>query len=103
MALAQAVSDFIASPPGAKVAGWAPHCFLVEGAIVLCSTRTAPFESPIRVDLPDESSPVKFNEHYAMTMASLANDTDTWAWTFTNAHTLLKATDEALSRLTSEE
>lgn len=90
-ALVEAIVNFIASPTGAKVAAWAPHVFQTEGAILLTSTRTAPFVSPIRVDLRDRNAPVALNASYATEMDKLKNDTDTWVWTFKDAGGLLAA------------
>lgn len=90
-ALIEAIVNFIASPTGAKVAAWAPHVFLTEGAILLTSSRTAPFVSPIRVDVRDKNAPVALNASYATDMEKLKNDTDTWVWTFKDAGGLLVA------------
>jgi CRISPR-associated autoregulator DevR family len=72
-ALTQAIANFIASPTGAKVAGWAPHVFLTEGAILLTSCRTSPFCSPIKVNLADPRNPVQPNPSYIDTMKSMNN------------------------------
>ena len=98
-ALVQAIINFIASPTGAKVAGWAPHVFLIEGAMLLTSSRTAPFASPIKVDLGDSDKPVKPESKYMDNMKNLANNEDTWVWTFTNAHELLQAATKIVSTL----
>jgi CRISPR-associated protein Cst2 len=98
-ALINAIVNFIAAPTGAKVAGWAPHVFLTEGAILLTSSRTAPFVSPIRVDVSSEEKPVKPDPGYKDTMLGLANGTDTWAWQFTNAATLLGKVKDIEARL----
>ncbi len=95
-ALMDAIVNFIASPTGAKVAAWAPHVFLTEGAILLTSSRTAPFVSPIRVDVRDKDArgkdaPVAPNASYAAAMERLKNDTDTWVWAFKGADELLAA------------
>jgi CRISPR-associated protein Cst2 len=90
-ALVQAIVNFIASPTGAKVAGWAPHVFLTEGAVLLTSSRTAPFVSPLKVDLADPDAPIAFNVGYSEAMKSLANDTDSWFWSFNDAKGLLDA------------
>jgi CRISPR-associated autoregulator DevR family len=94
-ALIDAIGNFIASPTGAKTAGWAPHVFFTEGAILLTSARTAPFVSPIRVELNDSNAPVKFNTTYAQDMEKLKNDDDTWVWQFSNASDLLSAITQA--------
>jgi len=103
--LVDAIANFIASPTGAKVAAWAPHVFLTEGAILLTSSRTAPFVSPIRVDVRDKDAPVAPNVSYATEMEKLKNDTDnnadTWVWTFKGADKLLaagKAVSEKLAQ-----
>lgn len=90
-ALIEAIVNFIASPTGAKVAAWAPHVFLTEGAILLTSSRTAPFVSPIRVDVRDKNAPVAPNASYTAEMEKLKNDTDTWVWIFKSANELLRA------------
>lgn len=89
IALIEAIINFIASPTGAKTAGWAPHVFLTEGVILLTSARTAPFASPIKVDLNDKDTPVQADPTYAKTMEDLKNETDTWAWKFNNVKELL--------------
>lgn len=90
-ALIEAIINFIASPTGAKTAGWAPHVFLTEGVILLTSARTAPFASPIKVDLTKKDTPVQADSTYAKTMDDLKNETDTWAWIFKDAKGLLDA------------
>lgn len=89
-ALVEAIANFIAAPTGAKVAGWAPHVFLCEGAILLTSTRTAPFESPIKVDLANMDKPVGVNPNYRKAMTSIATEKDDWACTFDGAADLIK-------------
>ncbi len=93
LALVSAVVDFIAAPKGAKEAAWAPHVFLIEGVTLLTSTRTAPFVSPIRVNLEDADRPVRPDAEYAEKMTRLAEargDTkDAWAWTFEDAKQLM--------------
>lgn len=89
--LIKAIVNFIASPTGAKVAGWAPHVFQTEGAILLTSSRTAPFASPIKVEIGDEKAPIKHATGYSKAMENLANDTDTWFWSFNDAKALLDA------------
>jgi len=100
IALIEAIINFIASPTGAKTAGWAPHVFLTEGAILLTSARTAPFASPIKVDLTDKDMPVQADTSFKESMNKLANDkidlkdnpdADTWAWNFADAKGLLDA------------
>lgn len=93
-ALVQAVANFIVSPTGAKVAGWAPHVFLTEGAILLTSSRTAPFTSPIKVNLNDTDNPVQHNPIYIDTMKKLDNKEDTWVWVFKDIDGLLNAVKE---------
>lgn len=100
-ALVQAIGDFIASPNGAKVSAWAPHVFLVEGAILLSSRRTAPFTSPIKVDLSNEEKPVQFNSGYLKAIEDLKNDKDTWVWTFSDARELIKSVTQIISKLES--
>ncbi len=94
-ALIDAIVNFVASPTGAKVAAWAPHVFLTEGAILLTSSRTAPFVSPLRVDVRDKDArakepPVAPNAGYTTAMEKL-KDADTWVWTFKGADELLAA------------
>jgi CRISPR-associated protein Cst2 len=98
-ALVQAIVNFIASPTGAKVAGWAPHVFLAEGAILLTSSRTAPFASPIKVDLNDADRPVQPDSTYVSKMEKLKNERDTWVWSFTDAQGLLTAATKITSKL----
>lgn len=93
-ALIEAVADFIASPKGAKTAAWAPHVFLTAGAVLLCSSRTAPFCSPIRVELTDSNAPVKPEPTYDAAMERLKNDKDTWFWRFKDANSLVSALKE---------
>ena len=94
LALIEAIVNFIASPTGAKTAGWAPHVFLTEGSILLSSDRTAPFVSPIKVNVKDEKSPVSFNSIYQKDIKKLANNTDIWTWEFKDTKELLNAFDE---------
>jgi len=98
-ALIKAIADFIASPTGAKTAGWAPHVFLTEGAILLTSSRTSPFQSPIKVSLEDVNAPVTADLGYADSMMKLAHDGDTWVWTFKDVKGLLDATENAIAEL----
>lgn len=105
VALIKAIVNFIASPTGARTAGWAPHVFLTEGAILLTSARTAPFTSPIKVDLrpnmvgEGERKPVSANPNYKALMQSLANNTDTWVWPFDDVNGLIGAGQSAIARL----
>jgi len=101
VALIHAIANFIASPTGAKVAGWAPHIFLTEGAILLTSGRTAPFVSPIKVCLNDDSQPVQANQDYSQSMKNLADDKTTWAWSFKNPKELLEAAEKTIEKLKS--
>lgn len=100
-ALVRSIVNFLASPTGARVAAWAPHCFLVEGVVLLTSARTAPFVSPLKVDLSgsENSKPVSANTGYEESLRALANGTDTWAWTFQNLSELLQAGQDAANRL----
>jgi len=98
-ALIQAIANFIASPTGAKTAGWAPHVFHVEGCILLTSARTAPFVSPIKVELNDKEDPIKPNPEYQKTMKKLENNKDTWVWEFKDASELLNSTKKAIEKL----
>lgn len=93
-ALVEAIADFIASPKGAKTAAWAPHVFLTEGAVLLCSSRTAPFCSPIKVDLTDSNAPVKPEPDYAAVMERLKKDQEVWFWRFADASSLMSALGE---------
>jgi CRISPR-associated autoregulator DevR family len=106
VALIKAIVNFIASPTGARTAGWAPHVFLTEGAILLTSARTAPFTSPIKVDLraneadEGERKPVSANPNYKTLIQSLGNDKDTWVWPFDDVNGLISAGQSAITRLT---
>lgn len=101
-ALTQAMIDYLASPTGAKVAGWAPHVFKTEGVILLTSTRTAPFASPIKMDLanPDQN-PIARDYDYQSRMKDLAdaNKNDTFCWPFSDVKTLLEAGKAILKKL----
>jgi CRISPR-associated autoregulator DevR family len=93
-ALIQAFVDYIASPCGAKTAGWAPHVFRTEGVILLTSARTAPFASPITVDLAEpDGKTIRADSTYQSQMMQLKNESDTWAWTFSDVKALLHAND----------
>lgn len=99
-ALVQAVVDYVASPTGAKTAGWAPHVFKTEGVILLTSARTAPFASPISVNLADpEGRAIRADPTYQSRMTLLGNDEDTWAWTFSDVKTLLEGSRQAIEKL----
>ncbi|MCC7211530.1 MAG: hypothetical protein IT451_06705 [Candidatus Brocadia sp.] len=98
-ALIEAIINFIASPTGAKTAGWAPHVFLTEGAILLTSARTAPFASPIKVDLNDKNTPVKADSSYSQTMKDLENNNDAWVWTFKNIQELINALPQITAKI----
>lgn len=95
-ALVEAIASFIAAPTGAKVAGWAPHVFLCEGAILLTSTRTAPFVSPIKVDLTATDKPVGANPNYRKAMTSIATEKDDWAREFDSAADLIRKVREMI-------
>lgn len=99
IALIEAIINFIASPTGAKTAGWAPHVFLTEGAILLTSARTAPFASPIKVNLTNKDTPVQVDTTYAKTMEDLKNETDTWAWKFNSVKELLEKVSEIKAKI----
>ena len=101
-ALIEAVVNFIVSPTGAKVAAWAPHVFLTQGAILLTSSRSAPFVSPIRVDLGNKDAPVGPNASYETSMDKLKNDTDTWVWLFKSADELLIAHKSVSQKLSGK-
>lgn len=99
-ALIQAIANFIASPTGAKVAGWAPHVFLAEGAILLTSSRTAPFRSPIKVSLGDSENPIQPDPSYAKAMVDMVSEQDgTWVWTFPDTKGLIDAVVKATNAL----
>ncbi len=102
VALIQAIADFIASPTGAKVAAWAPHVFLTEGVILLTSSRTAPFRSPIKVSLRDPDGPIQPDSGYVKATEELGNGVDTWVWKFTDTRGLMTAVSAALARLKEE-
>lgn len=99
VALINAIVNFIAAPTGAKTAAWAPHVFLTEGVILLTSARTAPFTSPVQVNLRDEDKPVSANPGYVSAMTALNNGTDTWTWTFNNVQELITAGGNAATTL----
>jgi CRISPR-associated autoregulator DevR family len=99
IALLQAISNFIASPTGAKVAAWAPHVFLTEGAIILSSTRTAPFVSPIKVTLDDSKNPISLYQDYMRGCETFRREGETWVKTFTNAAQLLSGSAELVNVL----
>jgi CRISPR-associated autoregulator DevR family len=101
-ALVSAFVDYLISPSGAKTAGWAPHVFKTEGVILLSSARTAPFVSPITVDLSVAGGPISANSSYQTQMKDLENGTDTWAWTFSDLKSLITAQTSVLSRLRGE-
>jgi CRISPR-associated protein Cst2 len=99
-ALIQALVDYLASPSGAKTAGWAPHVFKTEGVILLTSARTAPFASPLEINLADsEGKTIRADPTYQSKMTQLENKTDTWAWTFADVKTLLDANSCVLKTL----
>jgi CRISPR-associated autoregulator DevR family len=98
-ALIEAIVNFIASPTGAKVAGWAPHVFLTEGAVLLSSSRTAPFVSPLRVDTRAKDGTVTPNATYADEMKKLNNGVDMWVWSFKNPHELFVAGKSTVEKL----
>jgi CRISPR-associated protein Cst2 len=109
-ALIKGITNFIASPTGAKTAAWAPHVFLTEGAILLTNVRTAPFTSPIQVSLRSNNSssdedhkPVSANTNYREAMNELNNGTDTWVWTFNNVKELIEAEKKVISQLTGKQ
>jgi CRISPR-associated autoregulator DevR family len=102
VAVLEAISNFIASPTGAKVAAWAPHVFLVEGAIILSSARTAPFVSPIQVTLSDTKNPISRRDDYTQMCETFADGKDTWVKTFRNASELLAKTGELTTILRGE-
>jgi CRISPR-associated protein Cst2 len=99
-ALVQSMIDYIAAPTGAKTAGWAPHVFKTEGVILLTSARTAPFASPISVNLGDpEGKAIRADSTYQSRMTELENKSDTWAWPFGDVKTLLHAGVSVLNKL----
>jgi hypothetical protein len=97
--LIEAISNFIASPTGAKVAAWAPHVFLSEGAIIMSSVRTAPFVSPIQVTLDNKDNPIGCRD-YKRTCESFRDENNTWVETFDNAADLLKKSGTLAQKLT---
>jgi CRISPR-associated protein Cst2 len=101
-ALVRAIAEFIAAPSGAKMAAWAPHVYLTEGAILLSEARTAPFVSPVRVDLANGSEqPVRENPDYRDKMQATANQKDSWCWVFDDAKALREAVDKIDNKLRS--
>lgn len=107
-ALVNAITNFIASPTGAKTVAWAPHVFLTQGAILLTSVRTAPFTSPIQVNLrpnvsnsDGERRPVSANSSYRESMQDLDNKKDTWVWAFNDVKQLIEAAQEVTNRISA--
>lgn len=97
-ALIRAIIDFIASPTGAKVAAWAPHVFKVEGAILHSANRTAPFISPIAVNVKSEENPVSLNESYQTKMKNIAAENNgIMTWQFSDQEELLALTENIFS------
>jgi CRISPR-associated protein Cst2 len=101
-ALVKAVIDYVASPTGAKTAGWAPHVFKTEGVILLTSARTAPFASPIKLDLENAERPIQPNSNYSSQVLDLGNETDTWAWPFASVKDLLEVNKKVIGILDGE-
>lgn len=102
LCLIRAVAEFIASPTGARVAAWGPHVFLSEGAIVLSKARTAPFVSPVTVDLNDTDSPVHANPQYRALMLKNVQPGTMWAWEFAGAHELMTVIEDAAAHISGE-
>jgi CRISPR-associated protein Cst2 len=107
--LVNAITNFIASPTGAKTAAWAPHVFLTQGAILLTSVRTAPFTSPIQVNLrpnvsdsDGERTPVSANSSYRESMQNLDNKKDTWVWAFNDVKQLIEAAQEVTNHISAD-
>lgn len=98
-ALIKAIINFIASPTGAKVAAWAPHIFKVEGAILHSSNRTAPFISPLSINVADTEKPVFRNETYKATMKNMASNNGDMikTWEFANQQELLAHVEKIVS------
>lgn len=87
------------------MAAWAPHVYLTEGAILLSSTRTAPFVSPLRVDPSTngtDAEPVSASADYREKMQDMANETDTWCWKFDDGKSLTEAVGNIENKLRSE-
>lgn len=103
LALVRAIIDYIAAPRGAKEAGWAPHVFLTQGVVLLTSTRTAPFRSPIKVTLQDRQLPVQRDAEYIDRTLLLAKAgegrRDTWAWSFEDTSELLSVSSQVEATL----
>jgi hypothetical protein len=98
-ALVKAAIDYVASPTGAKTAGWAPHVFKTEGVILLTSARTAPFASPIKLELENAERPIQANSKYSSLLLELGNKTDTWAWPFGSVKDLLEVNKKVIGIL----
>lgn len=98
-ALVKAIVDYIASPTGARTAAWTPHVFLVEGAILLTNSRTAPFISPIGVNLKNKENPVSANASYRDSMQAMSNESETWCWQFNDVATLIGAGNSVIEHL----
>lgn len=97
-ALIRAVVDFIASPTGAKTAGWAPHVFLTEGVIVVSPNRTAPFISPTKVDLSNKERPVSLNNNYKTLSSQLDKTEGIEVLEFDSAKGLIDSLDKILNK-----
>lgn len=102
-ALVKAIVDYIASPTGARAAAWSPHVFLIEGAILLTNSRTAPFVSPISVNLKDKENPVSANASYRESMQALLSENETWCWQFNDVATLIGAGNSVIEQLNGVE
>jgi CRISPR-associated protein Cst2 len=99
IALVEAIANFIVSPTGAKVAAWAPHVFLNEGAVILTSARTAPFVSPIEVKVNDNDQPIRPRVDYQQACTAFDDGRETWGRAFHDAKELLGVTGEIVGIL----
>lgn len=99
IALVEAIANFIVSPTGAKVAAWAPHVFLNEGAVILTSARTAPFVSPIEVKVNDNDQPIRPRVNYQQACTGFDDGRETWGRAFHDAKELLGVTGEIVGIL----
>jgi len=101
-ALIRSITNFIAAPTGARVAAWAPHVFLTEGAVLLTSDRTAPFVSPIKVDVANPR-PIIADSGYTESMKALENKTTCWVWSFSTAKELIEKEAAIVEHLSDHE
>ncbi|RUM89847.1 MAG: DevR family CRISPR-associated autoregulator [Thermodesulfatator sp.] len=98
-ALVEAFFEFLTSPRGAKEAAWCPHLFLLEGAAVFRKNGTAPFVSPIKVDLSSPEAPVKPREDFLSALQALAREGEIEVFIFRGPEEAFGVRDQILKRL----